>query len=104
MSCPTLLSLSVRSLHLLPFSPLLQTSNLGDKLEDRCDGLLQRRKSEDAGSGIQVSGKCVLSSEDPLESGRQNFVCNFCEHHSCQKAEARFFRVAWSFLTDTVRA
>ncbi|KAI6074414.1 Inactive serine/threonine-protein kinase TEX14 isoform X1 [Aix galericulata] len=50
------------------------TSNLGDKLEDHCDGLLQRRKSEDAGSGIQVSGKCVLSSEDPLESGRQNFI------------------------------
>lgn len=54
--------------------PSFQTSDAEGKLEDACEGFLQKQLPEDAGSGIQVSGKCVLSFEGTLESGRWSLV------------------------------
>lgn len=89
--------LACEKLNLLPFPPPFQTSDAEGKLEDACEGFLQERLPEDAGSGIQVSGKCVLSFEGTSEWGRQSLVAlTFCQQHSCQKAGAWFFRVTWS--------
>uniref|UniRef100_A0A493TC91 Inactive serine/threonine-protein kinase TEX14 n=1 Tax=Anas platyrhynchos platyrhynchos TaxID=8840 RepID=A0A493TC91_ANAPP len=67
----------------------LETSNLGDKLEDRCDGLLQRRKSEDAGSGIQVSGgKILFCSTAAQNSGNNTLGVNQLSHMPVASGEA----------------
>ncbi|XP_068511875.1 inactive serine/threonine-protein kinase TEX14 isoform X5 [Anas acuta] len=67
----------------------LETSNLGDKLEDHCDGLLQRRKSEDAGSGIQVSGgKILFCSTAAQNSGNNTLGVNQLSHMPVASGEA----------------
>jgi len=59
--------LACEKLNLLPSPPTLQTADAEGKLEDTCEGLLQKQLPEDAGSGIQISGKCALSFEGAFE-------------------------------------
>ncbi|XP_035199233.1 inactive serine/threonine-protein kinase TEX14 isoform X2 [Oxyura jamaicensis] len=67
----------------------LETSNPGDKLEDTCDVLLQKRKSEDAGSGIQVSGgKILFCGTAAQNSGNNTLGVNQLSHMPVASVEA----------------
>nr|XP_047930081.1 inactive serine/threonine-protein kinase TEX14 isoform X3 [Anser cygnoides] len=67
----------------------LETSNPGDKLEDTCDVLLQKRKSEDAGLGIQVSGgKILFCGTAAQNSGNNTLGVNQLSHMPVASVEA----------------
>ncbi|XP_075627487.1 inactive serine/threonine-protein kinase TEX14 isoform X1 [Balearica regulorum gibbericeps] len=74
----------------------LETSNAEGKLEDACEGFLQKQLPEDAGSGIQVSGGRILfCSTAAQNSGNSTQGVNQLSHMPVASVEAAQEVILW---------
>ncbi|KAM9272799.1 inactive serine/threonine-protein kinase TEX14 [Morus bassanus] len=77
-------------------SRTLDTSDAEDKLEDACEGFLQKQLSEDAGSGIQVSGGRILFCSTAVQnSGGNTQGVNQLGHMPVASVEAAREVILW---------
>ncbi|KAM9614867.1 inactive serine/threonine-protein kinase TEX14 isoform 9-T17 [Morphnus guianensis] len=77
-------------------SSQLETSDAEGKLEDACEGFLQKQLPEDAGSGIQVSGgKMLFCSTAMQNSGSNTLGVNQLSHMPVASVEAAREVVLW---------
>ncbi|XP_068271760.1 inactive serine/threonine-protein kinase TEX14 [Nyctibius grandis] len=75
---------------------LSRTSDAEGKLEDACEGLLQKRLPQDAGSGIQVSGGIItLCSTAAQNSGSNTVGVNQLNHMPVASVEAAQEVILW---------
>ncbi|XP_075296175.1 inactive serine/threonine-protein kinase TEX14 [Opisthocomus hoazin] len=77
-------------------SRTLDTADAEGKLEDTCEGLLQKQLPEDAGSGIQISGgKILFSSTAAQKSGSSMLGMNQLSHMPAASVEAAREAILW---------
>ncbi|XP_009576451.1 PREDICTED: inactive serine/threonine-protein kinase TEX14, partial [Fulmarus glacialis] len=77
-------------------SSALETANAEGKLEDTCEGFLQKQLPEDAGSGVQVSGGSILfCSTAAQNSGNNTQGVNQFSHMPVASVEAAQEVILW---------
>ncbi|XP_074887238.1 inactive serine/threonine-protein kinase TEX14 [Buteo buteo] len=82
-------------------SSQLETSDAEGKLEDACEGFLQKQLPEDAGSGIQVSGgKMLFCSTATQNSGSSTLGVNQLSHMPVASVEAAREVVLWELQEE----